>query len=108
MPQITFITNNNKKIEVPEDTNLLRASLRYDGGIPFRCGAGICGTCLCKIEEGREHLDKVKKLEYRHLTEEMIEQGYRMACQTFISGDVAVSWDPERAKRRRAKKVTVK
>lgn len=93
MPVITFISNDNKKIEVPEQSNMLRNSMRYEGGIPFRCGGGLCGTCKVKIEEGLEHTDKVKKHELKHLGEELISQGYRLACQTFINGDVKISWE---------------
>ena len=46
MPNIRFI-NSNKQFEVPEDSNVLRMSLRYDGELPNRCGGGICGSvCL--------------------------------------------------------------
>lgn len=99
MPEITFITNQNKTVTVPDNSNLLRVSMREEGGIPFKCGGGLCGTCKCKIEEGIENTDKVKKHEYRHLTEEEVEQGFRMACQTFVNGDVKVSWDAERARK---------
>ncbi len=72
----------------------MRVSLREQGGIPFKCGAGLCGTCRCKIEKGLEHTDAVKAKEHKHLTEEQLQGGYRMACQTFVNGDVAVSWTP--------------
>ena len=97
MPTITFITNNAKVVTAPENSNLLRISLREKGGIPFKCGGGLCGTCRCRIESGLEHTDAVKPKERNHLTEEELSQGYRMACQTFImKGDVSVSWDPHR------------
>jgi len=97
MPTITFLTNNAKVVTAPENSNLLRISLREKGGIPFKCGGGLCGTCRCRIESGLEHTDAVKPKERNHLTEEELREGYRMACQTFImSGDVSVSWDPLR------------
>jgi len=97
MPTITFITNNAKVVTAPENSNLLRISLREKGGIPFKCGGGLCGTCRCRIESGLEHTDAVKPKERNHLTEVELREGYRMACQTFImSGDVSVSWDPLR------------
>jgi ferredoxin len=92
MVRVTFLTNNQKVVTAAENSNLLRISLREKGGIPFKCGAGLCGTCKCKIEQGIEHTDNVKPKERNHLTEAEIESGYRMACQTFISGDVSVSW----------------
>jgi len=93
MPQVTFITNGGKVVTAPENSNLLRVSLREKGGIPFKCGGGLCGTCRCRIEQGIENTDAVKAKERNHLTEEDLGNGYRMACQTFFSGDVSVSWE---------------
>lgn len=93
MLYITFITNSNKIVSAPEDSNLLRVSLREQGGIPFKCGGGLCGTCKCRVEEGYEHTDSVKKKEQKLLSEEELTQGYRLACQTFLKGDVKVSWE---------------
>ena len=92
MIQVTFITNDNKVIEAPENSNLLRVSLREKGGIPFKCGGGLCGTCKCRIERGLDQTDEVKAKERKHLSEAQLAEGYRMACQTFLRGDVAVSW----------------
>ena len=94
---VTFITNNMKTVTAPEGSNLLRISLREHGGIPFKCGGGLCGTCRCRIESGRENTDAVKPKERRHLTEADLANGYRMACQTFVNGDIAVSWQPREA-----------
>jgi ferredoxin len=94
MIQVTFLTNNGKVASAPENSNLLRVSLREQGGIPFKCGGGLCGTCKCRIEQGLEHTDAIKPKERKHLTEEQFKAGYRMACQTFMSGDVTVSWVP--------------
>lgn len=95
MPSIHFV-NSNKKLEVPEDSNILRMSLRYDGELPNRCGGGICGTCVFKTNEGAEFLDKVKVQERRKLGEEWLGKGYRLGCQTFVTnGDISISWDEE-------------
>jgi len=94
MIKVTFITNNGKTVEAPENSNLLRVSLREQGGIPFKCGGGICGTCRCKIESGIENTDAIKPKERKHLTEADFALGHRMACQTFVNGDVSVSWIP--------------
>ena len=94
MITVTFLTNDNKAVQAPENSNLLRVSLREKGGIPFKCGGGICGTCKCRIEQGTEHADAIKPKERKHLTEAEFADGWRMACQTFVGGDVAVSWPP--------------
>ncbi|NYT77007.1 2Fe-2S iron-sulfur cluster binding domain-containing protein [Alcaligenaceae bacterium] len=92
MVQITFINSEQKIVEAPENSNLLRVSIKERGGIPFKCGGGLCGTCKCLIEQGIENTDKIKPKERKHLKPEDFEAGYRMACQTFILGDVEVSW----------------
>jgi len=92
MVQITFLSNGALVVNAPENSNLLRVSLKERGGIPFKCGGGLCGTCKCKIESGLENTDKVKPKERRHLSDEDFANGYRMACQTFVHGDIAVSW----------------
>jgi len=91
---VTFITNDAKIVEAASGGNLLRISLRDKGGIPFKCGGGLCGTCRCLIEQGIEHTDAVKPKERKHLTEADLAAGYRMACQTFVNGDISVSWQP--------------
>ena len=95
MINVTFVTSNGKVVSAPENSNLLRVSLREKGGIPYKCGAGLCGTCKCKIEQGLEHADAVKEKERKHLSDDDFANGYRMACQTFVSGDVSVSWQPK-------------
>lgn len=99
MITVTLLTNG-KVITGPEDSNLLRLSIRERGGIPFKCGGGICGTCRCRIEQGLENTDPVKDKERKHLTDADLAAGHRMACQTFLKGDVTVSWIPleQRAK----------
>ena len=99
MIQITFLTNQGKTVSAPPDSNLLRVSLREQGGIPFKCGGGLCGTCKCRIETGHEHTDAIKPKEKKLLTEAELASGHRLACQTFIRGDIAVSWQPRSAAR---------
>lgn len=96
MPDIVFLSNQGKVVTAPEGANLLRVSIREQGGIPFKCGGGLCGTCKCHIEEGRENTDTVKKKERNLLSEEELATGFRLACQTFLDGDVKVSWAPRK------------
>jgi ferredoxin len=91
---VTFITNGGKVVSVAEGGSLLRISIRDKGGIPFKCGGGLCGTCRCRIEKGLENTDAIKDKERNHLSEADFAAGHRMACQTFIHGDVSVSWIP--------------
>jgi ferredoxin len=92
---IVFLTGGGKVVKAAAQSNLLRVSLREQGGIPFKCGGGLCGTCHCTIESGLEHTDAVKAKERKLLTEEELRQGHRLACQTFLTGgEVRVSWVP--------------
>ena len=92
--RIIFLTNDDKQIEVPAGSNLLRMSIRYQGGLPFKCGGGICGTCFCLIEEGIENTGPLTIKEKRKLTEDEIGKGHRLGCQTMVNGPVSVSWIP--------------
>jgi ferredoxin len=92
---VTFITSGGKVAQAPVNSNLLRVSLRAQGGIPFKCGGGLCGTCKCRIETGLENTDEIKPKERKHLSADDFQNGYRMACQTFLRGDVGVSWQPK-------------
>jgi len=92
MVEITFINNGGLVAAAPENSNLLRVSIKERGGIPFKCGGGLCGTCKCHIVEGIENTDKIKPKERKHLKPEDFEKGYRMACQTFVTGNIKVSW----------------
>lgn len=96
MITVIFLTNDSKQVSAEPGSNLLRISLREKGGIPFKCGGGLCGTCRCRIEQGIENTDAVKTKERKHLSEADLAAGYRMACQTFVNGDVCVSWEPRR------------
>lgn len=89
---VTFVNNGERKVAAAPNSNLLRVSLRERGGIPFKCGGGLCGTCRCRIVRGLEHTDAVKPKERKHLSDEQLADGWRMACQTFVNGDIAVTW----------------
>ncbi|XOT98809.1 2Fe-2S iron-sulfur cluster-binding protein [Alcaligenes pakistanensis] len=52
----------------------------------------MCGTCKCRITEGLDNTDDVKAKEHKHLSEQDLADGFRMACQTFVRGDVTVTW----------------
>ena len=91
--KIIFINNNHQEIDIEEETSLLRASIRYKAGMPFKCGGGICKTCICKVEEGIENTNKLTKKELMLLTDEDIKLYKRLACQTIVNGSIKVSWE---------------
>jgi uncharacterized 2Fe-2S/4Fe-4S cluster protein (DUF4445 family) len=44
--------------------------------------------------EGAEHCDPPRRRERDRLGE-LLGQGYRLACQTYVRGDISVAWDPD-------------
>jgi len=84
--------NNNQIITTDEETSLLRASIKYKIGMPYKCGGGICGTCICKIDDGINNTNKLTKKELKLLSEEDIKSSRRLACQTIVNGNISVSW----------------
>ena len=96
MPTIHFRTSGRSvEFDAGDDVNLLRAALRHEAGVPFRCASGNCGTDRVLVESGAEHLSAPRKRERELLGPELIAAGYRLACQTYVEGDVTVSWDPD-------------
>jgi len=95
MPRIRFRTSA-REVEFPAgaDVNILRVAIREECGLPWRCASGNCGTDRILIEEGAEHLSPPRRRERERLGE-LLGQGFRLACQTYTSGDVSISWDPD-------------
>lgn len=95
MPTIRYLTSGIA-IDFPDgdDVNVLRVAIRNDCGVPYRCASGNCGTDRVKVVEGAEHLSPPRKRERERLGD-LLAAGYRLCCQTYASGDVSVSWDPD-------------
>lgn len=54
-----------------------------EGGVPFACTEGICGTCVIEVVEGMENLTPFTQEEQDFLGEQNTE---RLACQCKIKG----------------------
>lgn len=95
MAKIRF-TTSDREVEFPDgdEVNLLRVAIRNDCGIPFRCASGNCGTDRVRVLEGAEHLSTPRRRERERLGE-LLHQGYRLACQTYVGGDISVAWEPD-------------
>lgn len=95
MPTIRFSTSD-KAVVFPDgdEVNLLRVAIRNDCGIPFKCASGNCGTDRVRVVEGADHCVPPRRRERERLGE-LLDQGYRLACQTYVNGDVTLVWDPD-------------
>jgi ferredoxin len=95
MPTIRFETSG-REVTFPDgdEVNLLRVAIRNECGIPFKCASGNCGTDRVRVLAGMENTIPMRMRERQRLAE-LSEQNYRLACQTYVSGDVTVAWDPD-------------
>ena len=94
MPWIHFKTTGRYyEFGAGDEVNILRVSIRADCGLPWKCASGNCGTDRMLIEQGAGNLDPPRRRERERLGE-LLDQGYRLGCQTYARGDVTVSWDP--------------
>ncbi|MFH1032186.1 MAG: ASKHA domain-containing protein [Chloroflexota bacterium] len=81
----------NIEIAVEEGTSLLDAAIEAGVRLIAACGgAGTCGTCKVKIEEGEVETTRTIKL-----SEEEFQRGIRQACQSKVLTDLKVSVPPE-------------
>lgn len=95
MPTIRFSTSGREvTFAEGDEVNLLRVAIRNGCGIPFKCASGNCGTDRVRVEAGAENCIAPRRRERERLAE-LYEQGYRLACQTYVNGDVTVAWDPD-------------
>lgn len=81
---------NGQTITVRPDETLLQAALRQDVDFPSICRVGGCGTCKCRLKEGR--VDELTETAYL-LTEKEIADGYILACQSRLRSDIRVDLD---------------
>jgi uncharacterized 2Fe-2S/4Fe-4S cluster protein (DUF4445 family) len=94
-----------KAVEVPTNTTLADAAKQAGIEIQQPCGGqGRCGRCVVKIVKGR-----IRRRSDLRLSAEDIEQGYTLACQSVIEGNVSVSVPPqEKIERRLVTDLTAK
>ncbi len=59
--------------------------------LPHKCGGhGSCGTCKVLVES-KTDLMLPTNMERRHLTEEKLTIGYRLACQCNLTGPATIT-----------------
>jgi len=83
--QVTI--NSGETLLVKAGDNLLKAALAADIAWPHNCRVGSCGTCKCKLVDG-----KIKALaDFSYVLEgDELQDGYILACQTQLRSDVSV------------------
>ncbi len=77
---------HNITIDVPEGETILRGALEAGVHINASCGGeGVCGKCRVIIENGN-----VAGGISERLSQEDIDKGYRIACQSVVESDLTV------------------
>ncbi|MFC1857198.1 ASKHA domain-containing protein [Thermodesulfobacteriota bacterium] len=77
---------HNKEVLVADGQRLLRAAMDAGVHINASCGGeGVCGKCRTIIEKGEVDGGIAEKL-----SDEDVEKGYRLACQSVVKDDLVV------------------
>ncbi len=87
----------DREVEVPSGTLISDAAQEVDVDINMPCGGqGRCGRCAIIVEEGT-----VRRHSTERLAADDVAQGYALACQTVVEGDVVVTVPPQEKIERR-------
>ncbi len=92
---------SGRRGHISDGESIKQASQELGVGIEGLCGdKGTCGKCRVRIEEGvfakygiesrMENLSPLNKVERKLLTSKQQRDGYRLACQAHIRGDIVV------------------
>ena len=85
-----IIDGRTIEYDLPRNTkSILEAGNEHGADIPFSCKAGVCSTCLAKVEEGEVEMDANFALE-----DYEIEAGMVLSCQCFpLTKKVTLNYD---------------
>lgn len=96
---VIFTTEDNKTATVTVPTNTMLADAAHIAGIDIGqpCGGqGRCGRCAVQVTDGN-----VRRRSTLRLSPADVEQGYALACQTVVEGDVSIYVPPQEKIERR-------
>ncbi|MBM3181152.1 MAG: DUF4445 domain-containing protein [Chloroflexi bacterium] len=99
MQHTVSFTHNDKQTPVEVSTGVLLSDAAHLAGIDIGqpCGGqGRCGRCAVQVREG-----DVRRRSTLRLSPDDVEQGYALACQTVVEGDVAIYVPPQEKIERR-------
>jgi uncharacterized 2Fe-2S/4Fe-4S cluster protein (DUF4445 family) len=92
----------DREVEVASGTLLSDAAQKADVDINMPCGGqGRCGRCAVIVEEGGPGAGLVRRHSTERLSPDDVAEGYALACQTAVEGDVVVTVPPQEKIERR-------
>ena len=83
MPIIRFA---GKEFSLNDNENLLTGLLRNQARVPFSCRAGVCHSCLLKLDRGA-----VPANSQHNLDQSQINNNCFLACQSVVNSPLVVS-----------------
>jgi len=88
MNKVTFLPQQ-KEVNLPPGTDLLRASVLADVPVEGNCGGkGTCGKCKVRITQG--YIVEPRASELKALSSEELAGGWVLACQREVCTDLVV------------------
>lgn len=73
----------------PDGKSIVDAAIDAGADAPWSCHAGVCATCRAKVLEGKVRMDS-----HHALTDEEIEEGYILSCQSHpVTSEVVIDYD---------------
>ena len=89
--EVTVIVDGKQlRLELPEaGPSVLDAALRAGADLPYACKAGVCCTCRAMLVEGEVRMDANYTL-----SDEELQQGFRLTCQSHpVTPRVVLDYD---------------
>jgi ring-1,2-phenylacetyl-CoA epoxidase subunit PaaE len=84
-----ILDGNNYEITVNEGDTILEAAINADLDPPYACRVAACCSCKAKLLEGKVEMDDDEPL-----TQEEIDEGFILTCQSHPKSDnCVVSYD---------------
>lgn len=84
-----ILDGNNYEINVNEGETILEAAISADLDPPYACRVAACCSCKAKLLEGKVEMDDDEPL-----TEEEIEEGFILTCQSHPKSEgCVISYD---------------
>lgn len=84
-----ILDGNNYEITVNEGDTILEAAINADLDPPYACRVAACCSCKAKLLEGKVEMDDDEPL-----TQEEIEEGFILTCQSHPKSDrCVISYD---------------
>jgi ferredoxin len=81
-----------KETKIKKEKTILEVAEDIDIKIKASCGGkGKCGKCIVKVIKGE--VSEPTKNEKKLLKEKELEQGYRLACEAVVIGDIVIAME---------------